>query len=141
MPSIPQLVFMAAALEWVIWFLLTRYVRDVPSCPLCKQQFLWKEIDLYNHRGQRKARRTSFPCPRCHQIIGVPDWRIPFLRGACVALYMGFLFVFFELLPAESPSHLMLGALGGGLVSLGAMRIADWFIWRKLQPGSPSQFT
>jgi hypothetical protein len=54
---------------------------------------------------------------------------------------MGFLFVFFELLPAESPGHLMLGVLGAGFLSFGAMWIADWFIWRELQPGTPSQLT
>jgi hypothetical protein len=58
-----------------------------------------------------------------------------------VALYMVFLFVFFELLPAESPRHLMLGVLGAGLLSFGVTRIAAWFIWRELQPGTPSQLT
>jgi endogenous inhibitor of DNA gyrase (YacG/DUF329 family) len=141
MPSISQVIPIAAALEWAIWFLLRRYVRDIPKCPLCKKDFQWREIDTYNERGKREVRRTSFPCPECQQVIGVPSWRRSFLRGAGVAFYMGFLFVFFELLPAESPRHLMLGILGAGLLSFGVMRIGDWFIWRELQPGTPSQLT
>jgi hypothetical protein len=131
---------MAAALEWVVWFLLRRYVCDVPTCPLCKQSFRWAQIAIYDEdRGYQKAGPTSFSCPHCHQTIGVPSWRKSFLRIAYLALLLGFLYAFFELHPPDDPVDLTVGYVG--LAALGAIGIADWFIWRRLEPGSPSPFT
>jgi hypothetical protein len=141
MPSISRLILMVAALEWVIWFLVKQYVRDVPTCPVCKKQFQWREIETYNNRGYRELRRTSFPCPKCREIIGVPSWRKSFLALAYFVLLTGFLFVFFEIHPAGSTGDLILGYTGAVLGSFGAIMIANWFIWRKLEPGRPSPFT
>jgi hypothetical protein len=54
---------------------------------------------------------------------------------------MGFLVLFYEIVPPDDPGDLIIGYVGALLGSLGAIWIADWFIWRKLEPGSPSQFT
>jgi hypothetical protein len=128
--SIP--VFVVVVLEWVVWPFLTQFIRDEPRCPLCKSNFHWREIDVYNERGQKETRRTSFPCPKCQQIIGVPGWRKSFLRIAYLSLIAVFLLVTFQM-----PGDLFWGYIGSALASVGAIRIADWFIWRRLEPGSP----
>jgi hypothetical protein len=63
---------------------------------LCKNSFSWREIDDYNEGGQKKTRPSSFPCPRCQQTIGVPNWRKPFLKVAYLTLIAVFLFVTFQ---------------------------------------------
>lgn len=135
MPPISHLVFAVVVFEWVVWPILAAFMRDEPKCPLCKGDFQWREIDVYNERGQKEARRTSFPCPRCQRIIGVPSWRKSFLRIAYLSLIAVFLVVTFQ-----APGDLFLGYIGVLLASLGAIRIFDWFIWRRLEPGSPSDF-
>lgn len=133
MRPISPLVFSVLVLEWVVWPFLTQFIRDEPRCPLCKSYFRWQEIEVYNEGGQKESRRTSFPCPRCQQIIGVPNWRKAFLKIAYLLLIAVFLLVTFQV-----PGDLFWGYIGTLVASLGAIRIADWFIWRRLEPGSPS---
>ena len=131
MGSVSHLVFLAVILEWVVWPFVISLLRDEPKCPLCKNSFSWREIDAYNEAGQKKTRPTSFPCPRCQQTIGAPGWRKSFLKTAYLALIAIFLFVNFQ-----TPGNLFMGVLGTLAASVGAIRIADWFIWRRLEPGS-----
>jgi hypothetical protein len=37
----------------------------------------------------------------------------------------------------EMPGDLFVGYVGGLAAAYGAIRIADWFIWRRLEPGRP----
>jgi endogenous inhibitor of DNA gyrase (YacG/DUF329 family) len=130
-----HLVFVVVVIEWVVWPILVTFMRDTPKCPICKSEFQWREIDVYNDRGQKEARRTSFPCPKCQQVIGVPNWRKSSLRIAYFSLFTVFLVVIFQ-----GPGDLFWGYIGVLLASVGAVRILDWFIWRRLEPGSPSDF-
>jgi len=139
-PTLYQLILIPIALEWVVWFLLQRFVRDVPRCPVCGGSFLWKEIALYQEQYEL-PRRTSFPCPKCQQIIGVPDWRNPFLRALSIGLYISSLFIFLAIAPAENAYNFALAVFGASFAALGGRNIADWFIWRKLEPGRPSLFS
>ena len=54
------------------------------------------------------------------------------MRISYLALIAAFTFLAFDL-----PGDLFLGFVGGIVAALGAIRIADWFIWRRLEPGSP----
>lgn len=132
MPPISHLVFVVVVLEWVVWPILATFMRDTPECPLCKSEFQWREIDVYNEQGQKAARPTSFPCPRCQRIIGVPNWRKSFLRIAYLSLIVLFLFMALQV-----TGDFFWGYIGTLLASVGAVRIFDWFIWRRLEPGSP----
>ena len=132
MGSASHLVFLVVTLEWVVWPFAVSFLRDEPNCPLCKSSFSWREIDTYNEAGQKKTRPSSFPCPRCRQTIGVPSWRKSFLKVGYLALIAVFFFVIFQ-----TPGSLFMGFLGTLAASVGGMRIADWFIWRRLEPGSP----
>jgi hypothetical protein len=125
-------ILVVLVLEYMVWPFLTQFVPDVPRCPLCKGLFQWSEIDTYDQRGRRQARPFSFPCPRCQQTIGVPGWRKPFLRVSYLGLVAIFTFLIFEM-----RGDLFLGYVGILLATIGAIRIADWFIWRKLEPGRP----
>jgi hypothetical protein len=132
MGSVSHFVFLVVALEWIVWPFAVSFLGDEPRCPLCKRSFSWREIDTYDETGRKKTRPASFPCPRCQQTIGVPSWRKSFLKVAYLTLIGVFLFVTFQM-----TGDLFLGFLGTILASVGAIRIADWFISRRLEPGSP----
>lgn len=129
-------ILVVLVLEWIVWPFLTQFLPDVPRCPICKSSFQWREVDTYDERGRRQPRPLSFPCPKCLQTIGVPSWRKSFLQISYFALIAIFLVVIFAL-----PGDLFFGYIGGLVAAVGAIQIADWFIWRKLEPGSPSLFT
>jgi len=131
-PHIAWPILVVLVLEWIVWPFLTQFLPDVPRCPLCKSSFQWSEIDTYDERGRRKPRPFSFPCPKCLQTIGVPTWRKSFLRISYLALIATFMVLIFEL-----PGELFLGYVGSLAAAIGAIRIADWFIWRRLEQGSP----
>jgi len=132
MGSVSHLVFLVVILEWVVWPFAVSFLGDEPKCPLCKNSFSWREINAYNEAGQKKTRPTSFLCPRCQQTIGGPGWRKSFLKMAYLALIAIFFFVTFQ-----TPGDLFMGFIGTLAASVGAIRIADWFISRRLEPGSP----
>ena len=125
-------ILVVLVLEYVVWPFLTQFVPDEPRCPLCKTLFRWNTIDTYDKRGRRQPRPFSFPCPTCQQTIGVPSWRKPFLRVSYLALIATFTVLMFEM-----PGNLFLGYVGGLAAACGAIRIVDWFIWRRLEPGRP----
>lgn len=131
-PHIAWPILVVLVLEYMVWPFLTQFVPDVPRCPLCKSFFKWSEIDIYDERGRRQARPFSFPCPTCQQTIGVPGWRKSFLRVSYLALIATFTFLMFEM-----RGDLFLGYLGSLVAAIGAIRIADSFIWRRLEPGRP----
>jgi len=62
----------------------------------------------------------------------VPSWRKSFLKIAYLSLIAGSFFVIFQM-----PGSLLRGFIGVLLVSVGTVRIADWFISRRLEPGTP----
>lgn len=93
----------------------------------CKSSFRWTEIDT----GGSRSRPLSFPCPKCRQTIGAPSWRKSFLRAFYLSLIAIFMFLLFDL-----RGDLFLGYLGTLLAAVGAIRIADWFVWKRLEPGS-----
>ena len=136
LPHVARPILVVLLVEYLAWLFLTHFLSNVPRCPLCKCSFRWGEIDTYDERGRRRPRPLSFPCPRCLQIIGVPSWRASFLRGFHLALIGTFLFVIFD-----SSGDLLLGYLAALAAAAGAVQIADWFIWNKLEPGSPSSLT
>jgi hypothetical protein len=132
MGTVSHLVFLVVTLEWVVWPFAVSFLEDEPKCPLCKNSFSWREIDVYNEAGQKKPRPTSFSCPRCQETIRTPSWRKSFLKVAYLASIAVFLFVTFQM-----PGDLFSGIIGTLLASVGAIRIADWFISRRLEPGTP----
>ena len=125
-------ILVVLALEYIVWPFLTQFLPDVPRCPVCKNVFRWSDVDTYDKRGKRQPRPFSFPCPKCQQTIGVPSWRKAFLRTSYLALIATFMVLLFEL-----PGDLFLGYVGTLIAAIGAIRIADWFIWRRLEPGRP----
>jgi hypothetical protein len=129
-------ILVVLVLEWIVWPFLTQFLPDVPRCPLCKSSFQWSKIDTYDKRKQRQPRPFSFPCPKCLQTIGVPSWRKSFLSISYLAVIAIFTFLIFEL-----RGDLFWGYVGTLVAAIGAIRIVDWFIWRRLEPGSPSPFT
>jgi hypothetical protein len=131
-PHIARPVLVVLVVEWLVWLFLTHFLPNLPRCPLCKSSFRWNEIDTHDERGHRRPRPLSFPCPKCLQTIGVPSWRKSFLRISYLALIVTFTFLIFGL-----PGDLFLGFVGGAVAAIGAIRITDWFIWRRLEPGSP----
>ena len=144
MPSISQVILMALAVEWVVWFLLTRYIPDRPHCPICRSKFRWAQVCIFHagpHGTGTVVRPTSFACPNCKGIIGVPSWRRAFHKIGFFVLLLSLLFIFYEICPPDDPTTLVVGYLGALVGVVGALRIADWFIWRRLEPGSPSPFT
>lgn len=138
--SAAELVLVIAACEWATWCVLTWVVRDRPRCPLCKGDFLWGEVAVYAGHGHR-VRQLSFPCPKCGQIIGAPNWRRGFLKVFYIVLVLCFIALFWEITAMDSLSDMMIAMLGAALGSIGSLRIMDWFIWRRLEPGRPSRFT
>jgi len=132
LPDIARPILVVLVVEWLVWLFITYFLSNLPRCPLCKSSFRWSEIDTYDERGHRRPRPLSFPCPKCVQTIGVPNWRKSFLRISYLALIVAFTFFAFDL-----PGDLFLGFLGGIAAAIGAIRIADWFIRRRLEPGSP----
>jgi hypothetical protein len=136
LPHVARPILVVLLVEYLVWLFLTHFLSNVPRCPLCKSSFRWGEIDTYDERGRRRSRPLSFPCPQCLQIIGVPSWRASFLRSFYLALIGTLLFVIFD-----SSGDLLLGYLGALAAAVGAVQIADWFIWNKLEPGSPSSLT
>jgi purine-cytosine permease-like protein len=60
-----------------------------------------------------------------------PSWRKSFLRAFYLSLIAIFMFLLFDL-----RGDLFLGYLGTLLAAVGAIRIADWFVWKRLEPGS-----
>lgn len=130
-PDIAWPIFIVLVLVWLVWPLVMPFVPDVPRCPVCKGSFQWSEIDTYDDRGRRQPRPVSFQCPKCLQTIGVPGWRKSFLVVSHFAMIAIFMFLIFE------SRDLFLGYVGSLLASFGAIRIADWFIWRRLEPGRP----
>jgi hypothetical protein len=130
-PDIAWPIFVVLVLEWIVWPFVMPFVPDVPRCPVCKGFFQWSKIDTCDEHGRKQPRPLSFQCPNCLQTIGVPSWRKSFLRVSYLALIAIFMFLTFE------SRDLFLGYVGGLLAAIGAIRIADWFIWRKLEPGKP----
>jgi hypothetical protein len=130
-PDIAWPIFIVLVLEWLVWPFVMPFVRDVPRCPVCKGSFQWSEIDTYDDCGRRHPRSLSFQCPKCMQTIGVPSWRKSFLAVSHLAMVAIFMFLIFE------SRDLFLGYVGSLLASFGAIRIADWFIRRRLEPGRP----
>jgi hypothetical protein len=126
-PEIAWPIFVVLVLEWVVWPVAMVFLPNAPRCPICKNPFQWGEIDTAGSR----ARPLSFPCPKCQQTIGAPSWRKSFLRVLHLSLIGIFMFVLFDL-----RGDLFLGYLGLLAAVAGALRIADWFIWKNLEPGS-----
>lgn len=138
-PALPHIawpILVALVLEWMVWPVLMQFLRHEPRCPLCETSFQWSEIDTYDERVRIRRRPSSFPCPKCLQIIGEPSWRKSFLLISYLSLIGTFMFVIFDL-----PGDLFWGYVGMLLAAVGAIRILDWFIWRRLEPGSPSPIT
>jgi hypothetical protein len=131
-PDIAWPILVVLILEYMVWPVLTQFVPDVPRCPLCESSFRWSDIDTYDTSGRRQPRPFWFPCPTCQQTIGVPGWRKPFLLVSYLALIITFMFLIFGM-----RGDLFLGFLGTLVAAVGAIRIADWFIWRRLEPGRP----
>jgi hypothetical protein len=131
-------ILVVLVLEWVVWPLALPFLPDSPRCPICNSSFLWNEIDT----GSSRSRPLSFPCPKCLQPIGAPSWRKSFLLVLYLAVVAIFMFMLFEL-----PGGLFFGYVGVVVAAVGAIRIADWFIRKKLEPGrspetdSPSLFS
>jgi len=126
-PEIAWPIFVVLVLEWVVWPVAMQFLPNAPRCPICKSSFRWGEIDA----GGRRTRPLSFPCPKCLETIGAPSWRKSFLRVLYLSLIAIFMFLMFEL-----RGDLFLGFLGVAGAAVGAVRIADWFIWKKLEPGA-----
>lgn len=120
-------IFVVLVLEWVVWPVIMQLLPNAPRCPICKSSFQWSEIDT----GGRRTRPLSFPCPKCLQTIGAPSWRKSFLLAFYLSLVAIFMFLIFQL-----RGDLFLGVLGMVAAALGAVRIADWFIRKKLEPGA-----
>lgn len=138
-PSTPDIawpILVVLVLEYVVWPFLTQFIPDVPRCPVCKSFFQWNEINTYDEGRRGRIRPVSFSCPKCLKTIGVPNWRTSFLKISYFVLFTTFLVLIFAL-----PGDLFWGYVGGLAASIGAIRIVDWFIWRRLEPGSPSPFT
>ena len=126
-PEIAWPIFVVLVLEWVVWPVAVAFLPDAPRCPICKNSFRWTEIDTVGSR----SRPLSFPCPKCLQTIGAPSWRKSFLRTFYLSLIAIFMFLLFDL-----RGDLFLGYLGTLVAAVGAIRIADWFVWKRLEPGS-----
>jgi hypothetical protein len=126
-PEIAWPIFVLLILEWMVWPIVMLFLPDDPKCPICKNSFRWNELDADGIR----RRPASFPCPKCKLVIGAPSWRRSFLWVSYLTLIFIFLFVLFD-----SRGDLFLGYLGAVLAAVGAMRIANWFIWKMLEPGS-----
>lgn len=126
-PEIAWPIFVVLVLEWVIWPVARAFLPDAPRCPICKSSFQWTDIDT---RGSR-SRPLSFSCPKCLQTIGAPTCRKSFLWVLYLSLIAIFMFVLLDL-----RGNLFLGYLGTLLAAVGATRIADWFLWKRLEPGS-----
>jgi hypothetical protein len=126
-PEIAWPIFVVLVLEWVVWPVAVAFLPDAPRCPICKSSFRWTEIDT----GGSRSRPLSFPCPKCLQTIGAPSWRKPFLRTCYLSLIAIFMFLVVDL-----RGDLFLGYLGTLVAAVGAIRIADWFVWKRLEPGS-----
>ena len=131
-PHIATPLLIVLMLEWIIWPFLTAFLPDVPRCPVCESSFQWSEIDEYDERGHKRPRPLSFSFPKCLQTIGVPSWRKAFLRVSYLALIATFAFLIFDL-----SGDLFLGFVGSAVAAVGAIRITDWFIRRRLEPGRP----
>jgi len=126
-PEIAWPIFVVVVLEWVVWPVALQFLPNEPRCPICTSSFRWGEIDT----GGSQSRPLSFPCPKCLQTIGAPSWRKSFLLVFYLALVAVFMLVLFEL-----PGQLFFGYVGVLLAAVGAIRIADWFVWKSLEPGS-----
>jgi hypothetical protein len=97
LPDIARPILVVLVVEWLVWLFITYFLSNLPRCPLCKSSFRWSEIDTYDERGHRRPRPLSFPCPKCVQTIGVPNWRKSFLRISYLALIVAFTFLAFDL--------------------------------------------
>jgi hypothetical protein len=138
--SLFQIILATIALEWVVWFIISKFVPDTAQCPTCRKEFPWGKVPgIPGSHGAVKL--TSFPCPICRQIIGHPSWRKSVLRIGYLGLLVGFLFLFFMIGPVDDPGGLAVGFIGPSLCSLGGLPIVERLIRRRLEPGSPSQFT
>jgi hypothetical protein len=135
-PHVAWPILVVLVLEFLVWPILKRFLPDVPRCPLCKSSFQWSEIDPYDNHGQKRLRLPSFPCPRCQQTIGEPGWRGPVLFVFYLALIAIFLDLIFTL-----PGDMFLGFLATLAAAMGAVRVADWFVRRRLEPGNPNPFS
>ena len=131
-------VFVLLVLEWVVWPFVLPLLPDSLRCPICKSSFRWSEVET----GGSRPRPLSFPCPKCLQVIGPPSWRKSFLLVLYLALVALLMFMIFQL-----PGDLFLGSVALVLAAVGAVRIGDWFLRKKLEPGrspetdSPSLFS
>lgn len=125
-PVIAWPIFVVLVLEWMVWPLAMLFLPDAPRCPICKNSFRWGEIDA----GGGRPRPPSFPCPKCLQTIGAPSWRKPFF----LAFYLSFIGIFVFVL-FDPHGSLFLGYVGTLFAAVGAIRIANWFVWKRLEPG------
>jgi hypothetical protein len=126
-PEIAWPIFVVLVLEWMVWPVAMAFLPNAPRCPICKKLFQWSEIDT----GGRRSRPLSFPCPKCLQTIGAPSWRKTLLLVVYLSLIAIFMFMLFQL-----RGDLFLGYVGILLAGVGAIRIADWFAWKRLEPGA-----
>jgi hypothetical protein len=132
-----QIIAIPLVIEGAVWFFLRRFLPDIPTCPICGQKFAWSETVATEADSSQQGRKPFFPCPNCQQVIGVPDWREPFLKFSYIALGI----CFFALFCVTHTRSLLEAYCAALLAALGAVKIADIFIWRKLEPGRPSSLS
>jgi hypothetical protein len=102
----------------------------VANCPLCRRGLTRAEVRF----------RQSFACPQCHQVIGLPGWRVPLVRFLCFGGFLGFLGVFLGFTPdgtEDSYLHLCIAYIGALLATIGTIALIDVLSFRRLRPGSP----
>ena len=102
----------------------------VGNCPLCGRGLTREEVRF----------RQSFSCPQCHQVIGLPSWRMPLVKFLCFAGLVGFLGVFLEFSPdgtADTFVNFCVAYIGAFLATIGTVVLIDVLSFRRLSPGSP----
>jgi hypothetical protein len=102
----------------------------VANCPLCGKGLTHAEVRF----------RQSFACPQCHQMIGLPSWRVPLVRFLCFGGFLGFLGVFLGFTPdgtKDSYLNFFIAYIGASLGTLGTIALVDVLSFRLLSPGSP----
>src|SRR5271170_3647521 len=129
--NLKQLLLMPIAAEWIVWYTLTARARREQRCAICRERFFWDQLITFDLEGHKLLPKTSFPCPKCKQTIGVPGWRRPAMKFLYIAFLLSFLAMFFELNPPNGGADLFTTYAASLFASLGAVRIADWFIWQR----------
>ena len=103
---------------------------SVANCPLCGRGLTREEVRF----------RQSLTCPQCHQVIGLPSWRMPLVRFLCFAGLVVFLGAFLKFSPdgnADSLFNLCAAYVGALLATIGTVALIDVLSFRRLSPGSP----